>query len=70
MPKVAVSLERGSFFRVILGMIMTAIFVISIMLHPEEYMKYVFWVILGLALTWQNYSLYLIKKQEKQDDSH
>jgi hypothetical protein len=48
---------------------MTMIFVISIILHPEEYLKYLFWVFLGVALTWQNYSLYLIKKQADQDSA-
>lgn len=64
MPKIEISMVQGSFFRVILGMIMTLIFIISMILHPEAYMKYLFWALLGLALTWQNYSLYLIKKQE------
>ena len=69
MSKIEISMERGSFFRVILGVVMTMIFVISIILHPEEYRRYIFWVFLGLALTWQNYSRYLIKKQADQDSS-
>lgn len=68
MPKIDFSLERGSFFRVILGLLITLLFLISALSTEGDKRQGLFLVLIGLVLTWQQYSLYLIKKREDQNN--
>ena len=69
MPKLEISLERGSFFRVILALVITVLFLISVLTSDGDRTQGTFLVLIGLVLTWQQYSLYLIKQREdRQQD--
>jgi len=60
------SFERGNFSRVWVGVAATLFFLISAILEPANRKNMLFFVGIGLILTWQQYSLYLMKKQEDQ----
>jgi len=64
MPKLEISLDRGSFFRVLIGLAMTLFFIVSAIISDGDRWNGLFLVGLAAILTWQQYSLYLIKKQE------
>lgn len=62
---IKISMERGSLFRVILGIVAVLFFTISALSNQENIYFHLFLVLLGLNLTWREYSLYRMKQQEK-----
>lgn len=68
MEKIEISLKRGSFFRVILGMLATAFFIINAFVGSTDQTTAFFLIAMGAVLTWQQYSLYLMKKNGDLDD--
>lgn len=59
------SFEKGSISRVVVGLIAAGFFFISALLEPSNRKNTLFFAVLCLVLTWQQYSLYLLKKQGK-----
>ena len=58
------SFERGNFSRVVLGIIICALFLISALTETGDHRGSLFMVGIGIILTWQQYSLYRMKQRE------
>jgi|GEM_PF-6099844 len=58
--------EQGSFTRVIIGLIAISAFLISAIIDPADRKQSLFWAFLGSLLTWQQYTLYRVKKRDRQ----
>jgi|GEM_PF-3279348 len=61
------SLERGSLFRIIIGVVITLVLSISAVMNPDNMYKYLFFVFIGLAGISREYSLFLLNKKENTD---
>jgi hypothetical protein len=63
---VKLTFEQGSFTRVAVGLITLTVLLISATINPADRKQLIFWAMLCTLLTWQQYTLYQIKKREDQ----
>ena len=69
MLNLKLSMAKGSFFRVLIGLAALTLFSYSAFSKPETDYNSLFFALLAMVMTWREHSLYLLKKKETTGSS-